>query len=153
MGRSRPDLNLTHALAKSLLLFLITCSLPTVYASAPSPQCPSDYSGYFYAAGKLPQPFEEFDHLTLWERHDDDEQLPGQGLYTTLGRAYRFDAIKRSGVTFEFTTDTVNGVSYSFTGQFKYPCIFEEFYALDRKPGAIAAEGKLLKLSDGKTVA
>ncbi|HKQ53848.1 MAG TPA: ankyrin repeat domain-containing protein [Pyrinomonadaceae bacterium] len=150
-------MNLTHALAKSFLLLLITCVGVPIYAhaSAPPPQCIFDPSGYFYPAGKLPQPFEEFDHLTLWEKRDDDdaEDSPAQGVYTTLGRAYRFDAIKYSGGSFEFTTDAVNGVSYSFTGQFKYPCIFEEFHALGKRQGAIAAEGKLLKLSDGKTVA
>jgi ankyrin repeat protein len=157
--------NLTHALAKSLCLFLITCAVLTIYASAsagrsasvsphlPTPQCIFDPSGYFYAAGKLPQPFEEFDHLTLLEKRDDDEDSTGQGLYTGQGRVYRFDALKSSAGSFEFTTEAVNGVSYSFTGQFKYPCIFEEFDALSEKAGAIAAEGRLLKLVDGRTVA
>ena len=156
-------MNLTHALAKSL--FLITCAVLTISASAnagrsaptsshpPTPQCIFDPSGYFYAAGKLPQPFEDFDHLTLREKHDRDKDSLTQGLYTTQGQVYKFDAIERSGDSFAFTTDIVNGVRYSFTGQFKYPCIFEEFDALSKKPGAIAAEGKLLKLSDGKTVA
>ena len=148
-------MNLTHALAKSLCLFLITCAVLTINASAsvPTPQCIFDPSGYFYAAGKLPQPFEEFDHFTLLKKHDDDEDSTGQGLYTSQGRVHRFNGLKSGGDSLEFTTDAVNGVSYSFTGQFKYPCIFEEFHESSTKPGAIAAEGKLLKLVDGKTVA
>lgn len=158
-------MNLTHALAKSLFLFLITCAVLTISASAsagrsaavsphlPTPQCIFDPSGYYYPAGKLPQPFEEFDHLTHWKKHDDDEVSPGQGLHTTRGQVYRFDAIESNEGSFEFTTDAVNGVRYSFTGRFKYSCIFEEFDALNKEPGAIAAEGKLLKLVDGKTVA
>lgn len=157
-------MNLTRALAKSLFLFLTTCAVLTIYASAsvgrsvsvsshpPTPQCVFDPSGYFYPAGKLPQPFEEFDHLTLLGKHNDDGS-PIQGLYTTRGQLYRFEVIESGGGSFEFTTDTVNGVRYSFTGQFKYPCIFEEFDALNKDPGAIAAEGKLLKLADGKTAA
>src|SRR5215213_5188042 len=158
-GRSRQDMNPTHALAKSLSLFLITCAALTIHASAsvlplqPTPQCVFDPSGYFYPAGKLPQSFEEFDHLTLWDKRDNEKDSPGQGLSTARGQLYKFDAIKQSGGSFEFTTDVVNGVGYSFTGQFKYPCIFEEFDVFSKKPGGIAVEGKLLKLVDGKTVA
>lgn len=149
-------MNSTHSVIKSLLLFLISCA-GAFSASAsplrPTPQCVFDPSGYFYAAGKLPQPFAELDHLTLWGKHDDDEDSPRQGWYTTTGQVYRFDAIKRGVGSFEFTTDVVNGVGYSFTGRFNYPCIFEEDDALNKTPGAIAVEGKLLKLSDGKAVA
>jgi hypothetical protein len=102
---------------------------------------------------KLPQPFEEFDHLTLLGKRDDDEDSSEQGLYTSQGQVYRFDAIKSSEGSLEFTTHALNGVRYSFTGQFKYPCIFEEYDALSKKPGALAAEGNLLRLVDGKTVA
>lgn len=157
-------MNLTHALAKSLCLFLITRAVLTVSASAgvghgasvssrlPTPQCIFDPTGYFYAAGKLPQPFEEFDHLTLREKHKD-EYPRSQGLYTIRGQVYRFETIGSGGGSFEFTTDAVSGVRYSFTGRFKYSCIFEEFDALSKEPGAVAAEGKLLKLVDGTKVA
>ena len=146
------------------VVLLITCAVLSINASAsgghsasvpsfqPTPQCVFDPGGYFYAAGKLPQPFEEFDHLTFLGRDNKDENSPGQGLYTTQGQVYKFDALK-SGGPLEFTTGAVNGVSYSFTGQFKYLCIFEEFHVFSEKQGTIAAEGKLLKLSDGKTVA
>ena len=158
-GRSGLDVNLTHALAKSLILFLITYAALNLSASAPvsplqpTPQCVFDPSGHFYAAAKLPQPFEEFDHLTFWDKRNNDQDSPGQGLYTMRGQVYRFDEIKRSGDSFDFTTDILNGVGYSFTGKFRYPCIFEEFHAGSNGPGAIAVEGKLLKLSDGKAVA
>lgn len=152
-------------LSRLRVVFLITCAVLSLNASSsvsygasvpslqPTPQCVFDPGGYFYAAGKLPQPFEEFDHLTFLGRDNKDENSPGQGLYTSQGQAYKFDAVKRSGDSLEFTTDAVNGVRYSFTGQFKYLCIFEEFHEFSKKPGAIAAEGKLLKLVDDKTVA
>ena len=158
-------MNPTRAHANRLYLFLVACAVLTVPAFAgvghgasvsphpPAPQCIFDPSGYYYAAGKLPQPFEEFDHLTLLKKRDDDELPPGQGLYTTRGQVHRFDSIESHEGSFEFTTEAVNGVRYSFTGGFKYSCIFEEFDEHYNKTGSIAAEGKLLKLVDGATVA
>jgi hypothetical protein len=121
-------------------------------SSTSGSQCIFDPSGYFYPTGKLPQPFEEFDNITLREKSDGSEGAPAQGLYTR-SEAYKFDALKRDEGSFEFTTATVNGVSYLFTGRFKYSCIFEEFDALREQAGVIAAEGKLLKLVNGAKVA
>jgi hypothetical protein len=117
-------------------------------SSAPNPQCIFDPSGYFYLTGELPQPFEEFDNITLLEKNDGSDGAPAQGLYTR-SQVYKFDALKRDEGSFEFTTATLNGVSYLFTGRFKYSCIFEASDALRKQPGPIAAEGKLLKLVNG----
>lgn len=125
----------------------------SISSTSPHPQCIFDPSGYFYPTGKLPQPFDEFDNITLRGTGGvGGGGTQGQGFYTR-GQVYKFDAIKRDEGSFEFTTATIDGVSYSFIGQFKYTCIFEEFDALHNKPGAIAVEGKLLKLVDGAKVA
>jgi len=133
-------------------VFMITAgAVVGLGASATSgSQCIFDPSGYFYPMEKLAQPFEEFDNITL--REEKDGGAPGQGLYTR-SQVYKFDSIKRDAGSFEFSTATVDGVSYLFTGRFNYPCIFEEFDALREEAGAIAAEGKLLKLVNGAKVA
>jgi ankyrin repeat protein len=133
--------------ADAIVGFSSPASLP-----APNPQCIFDPRGYFYPTGKLPQPFEEFDNITLLETPRSVDSTPGQGLYAR-GQVYKFDAIKSDAGSFEFLTVAVNGVSYSFSGKFKYSCIFEEFYALHDSAGAIVAEGKLLKLVNGAKVA
>jgi hypothetical protein len=120
--------------------------------SSLQPQCIFDPSGYFYAREKLPKDFEDFAYIRLWRKQDNNTDNLDQGLYATNGKTYRFTAGKL-GSSFEFHTVEVNKVSYSFTGKLSYLCIFEEFHALNRKPGEIAGEGKLSKLINGAKVA
>lgn len=139
------------------LVILCLSAFVSVGAAAspgsPEPLCIFDPSGYFYAKQKLSEPFEDFDHLTLWQTSNERSGPANQGLYTNRGEVYNFDSIESSDSSFTFVTDTVNGVSYSYTGHFQYYCIFEEFTALYEAPGIVAAEGTLVKLVKSEKVA
>ena len=121
--------------------------------SGVEPQCIFDPSGYFYAVQAPSSPFEDFHHFTLMQNREDDHAGPGQGLYNSRGRVFKFDKIERSVDSFTFVTDKIDSVSYSFTGRFKYPCIFEEFAVHREASGTVAAEGTLVKSLNGVKVA
>ena len=140
---------------------LVSCMMLIIAASAivfphkavssldPVSQCPFDPSGYFYTKETLPVGFEDFDHLTLWDKREKSDRTPRPGVYTARGGIYEFRTLQ--SWPFEFTTATVNGISYSFTGKFRMVCIFEE--EVRRHPEEVFAEGQLLKFENGEKVA
>ncbi|MCA1557385.1 MAG: hypothetical protein LC731_02465, partial [Acidobacteria bacterium] len=120
-----------------------------VSSSDPISQCVFDPSGYFYAKETPPPGFEDFDHLTLWDKRERSDRSPRPGVYTARGVVYEFSAIQ--SWPFEFTTAAVNGISYSFTGKFRMVCIFEE--EVRGHPEEVFAEGQLLRFVNGEKVA
>ena len=130
-------------------MMLIIAASAIVFPHKAVSQCPFDPSGYFYAKETPTVGFEDFDHLTLWDKREKSDPSPRPGVYTRLGEVYEFRVLQNW--PFEFTTATVNGISYSFTGKFRMVCIFEE--EVRAHPDEVFAEGQMLKFENGEKIA
>lgn len=127
-------------------------ALPTMH------QCFFQPDGFFYFKGSPTDGFEDFDHLELLTLTKGGRRPPSDSrLHTTDGKSYRFAKFapfnthsSRWGLTFEFETETVEGVSYQFSGKFTSICVFAEE---ERDPKKAVAEGRLAKLRDGQETA
>jgi uncharacterized protein len=124
----------------------------TIEASPLPAQCIFDPSGYFYTKEPLPQAFADFAYIKLWRSGKNDAENLNQSLVSRSGENYRFTESRLRGA-FEFHTAAINQVRYAFTGKWRYPCIFEEFDALNQSPNGIACEGVLSKSVNGVKVA
>ena len=137
-----------------ILAGLVPLGAPT-RASTMMPQCRFDPDGYFYIKGGSPRGFEEFDHIQL-RVTDKSGQRPttDSHLYVQDGKFYRLATLGEfrthssgGGITFEFTTQIVEGVSYRFSGKFVRICVLAES-ELDTED--VVAVGRLLKFNNGK---
>ena len=138
-----------RAISLVIRMMLIIAASAIVFPHRAASQCPFGPSGYFYAKETPSAGFEDFDHLTLWGKSKKSDRSPRPGVYNGRGEVYEFRALQNW--PFEFTTATVNGISYSFTGKFRMVCIFEE--EVRGHPDEVFAEGQLLKLENGGKVA
>lgn len=87
-----------------------------------------DPQGEFVPHGKVPQPqgFEKIGGFRLWcDKHGGNIDRRS-GVYTTKGATYRFRTITVTRKEFTFTTETIRGLSYGFTGQFLRGGVFRE---------------------------
>jgi hypothetical protein len=115
-------------------------------------QWPFDPSGYFYPKERLP---DDIDHILLLRNYKGGDDRPIPGVYTARGEVYKFAALRIEGtpdfrqILFEFTTTSLNGISYRYAGEFLNNHIYEE-YVTD--PTEIVAKGKFLKLENGKII-
>jgi ankyrin repeat protein len=129
---------------------LLMAGAPDMH-SAPAAQWPFDPSGHFYPKEKLPGQFVDFDHVTLLGSTEDAANRPRPGVYTTQGEVYTFTTLHTNAtldfrkILFEFTTTTINGTRYEFTGEFLNNHVFEE-YVTD--PNEVVAQGRLLRLKN-----
>jgi hypothetical protein len=120
-------------------------------------QCIFDPDGYLYLKGSSPDGLDDFDHIALLVRGKGPRPPSDSSLNTRDGKAYKFKKIANlythssgSGITFDFETDTSEGVSYQFSGKFISICIFAED---ETDPERVVAEGRLMKFKDGKEAA
>jgi hypothetical protein len=126
-------------------------------ASSTMGQCRFDPDGYFYLQGVPPEGFGEIGYMELRINTRRERQPPSDSrLYARNGKVYRFTKLTAfgthssgGGITFEFETEIIEGVSYKFTGKFHSICILAEE---KRDPQRIVAEGQLTKLKDGQEV-
>jgi hypothetical protein len=118
-------------------------------------QCPFDPDGYFYIKGVPPEGFAQIDYIELRINTRRERQQPpaSSRLYARNGKSYRFTKLiafgthsSGGGITFEFETEAIEGVSYKFTGKFHSVCILAEE---KRDPQRVVAEGQLTRLQDG----
>ena len=137
-----------------ILAGLVPMEAPTL-ASSMMPQCRFDPDGYFYIKGDSPRGFEEFDHIQL-QVTDQSGQRPvtESHLDTKNGKSYRFARLGEfrthssgGGITFEFTTEIIEGVNYQFSGKFDEICVLAED---ERDPENVVALGRLLKFKQGQ---
>jgi hypothetical protein len=117
-------------------------------ASSMMPQCRFDPDGYFYIKGGSPQGFEDLDHIQLQVKEQSSR------LFAKNGTAYKFARLGEfrthssgRGITFEFTTEIIEGVHYQFSGTFKSICVLAQ---TERDPENVVAEGRLLKFEKGQ---
>lgn len=121
-------------------------------------QCRFDPDGYFYIKGDSPKGFEEIDYIELLvSGKRDDRPVSDSRLSLHDGKSYKFTKLgafrthmSGGGITFDFETESAEGVSYKFTGKFHSICVLAEE---KRDPERVVAEGRLTKLVDGKEAA
>jgi hypothetical protein len=77
-------------------------------------------------------------------------QLPGQGFQLTSGKSIRFKTLSVKRDNFTFTTVTVGGISYAFSGKFLKGGIYSAGDLDDETP---VLEGTLTKFRGGKKIA
>ena len=136
--------------AVSMLTFLL--SVPTAAAIA---QCRFDPSGYFYLKTNQAAQFPELAHIEIRKSETNNDTAHRPGLHTTAGEVYPFNAFtadwsnNKNQFVFEFTTGTVNALSYAFSGEFLKPCVYEDDIT---NPNEVVAKGLLTKLKSGKKV-
>ena len=136
----------------------VAAGLPARSLSRPI-QCPFQPDGYFYLNEPRPGGFDDFDHIGLWVTGKKGEPRPiaYSRLYTKDGKSYRFAQLVREGtypngwgITFQFETETIEGISYQFSGRFIMVCVLA---AQKTDPTRIVADGQITKLKDGKETA
>ena len=124
-------------------------------ASSMMPQCRFDPDGYFYIKGASPAGFAEFDHIQLQLR-DESGRRPALDSHLDVKneKSYRFASLGEfrthssgRGIIFEFTTETIGGVNYQFSGKFVEICVLADS---EPDPERVVAVGRLLKLEKGK---
>jgi hypothetical protein len=121
-------------------------------------QCPFDPGGYFYIKGDAPAGFEEIDYIELPVGDErGDHPVSAARLLARGGKAYKFTKLGQfqthvsgGGITFDFETESVEAISYKFTGKFHSICVLAKE---KRDPERMVAEGRLTKLSGGKETA
>jgi len=107
-----------------------------------------DPDGSFWVHGAPPDDFSEFSGINLNAKKS--RNLPQPGLETNKGTRYRFKTLSVKQERFIFTTMTVAGVSYSFSGRFLKGGVYSSGILDDETP---VLEGTLTKFRSGTKVA
>ena len=107
-----------------------------------------DPDGSFWIIGGPPNEFSGFGGINLNRKRL--RHLPASGVQAEEARNYRFKTLIVKRDNFTFTTVTVGGVSYSFTGKFLKGGNFAASWLGDEDP---VLEGTLTKFRGGKKVA
>ncbi len=113
----------------------------------------SDVTGGYFAKGTLPAEFSEIEHLSLAMIDNDGNPAPLNGFIRPRRRSaedYRLVNPKLDGNNLTFSTATVNGVSYSFTGVFEK---LGNFPVNPPEADETILRGTLTKMRDGKMAA
>ncbi len=128
-------------------LFLLSLtSAPTFSQKSKSERFDPD--GSFWLQGAPPTDFSDFGGINLNAKRS--RQLPQPGLETNNGKRYRFKTLSVKQERFVFTTMTVAGVSYSFSGRFLKGGVYSSGILDDETP---VLEGTLTKFRGGTKVA
>lgn len=129
-----------------LLLSLISTSA----FSQRSKSEPFDPDGSFWLQDGVtpPHDFSDFGGINLNAKRS--RHLPQPGLESNNGKRYRFKTLSVKRERFTFTTMTVAGVSYSFSGRFLKGGVYSSGILDDQTP---VLEGTLTKFRGAKKVA
>lgn len=107
-----------------------------------------DPDGSFWVLGETPNEFSEFSGINLNAKRS--RQLPGQGFSLTNGKTLRFKTLIVKRDNFTFTTVTVGGVYYAFSGKFLKGGVYSAGDLDDTIP---VLKGTLTKFRDGQKIA
>ena len=128
------------------LLLLSLISVPVFSQRTKSERFDPD--GSFWLQGAPPNDFSDFGGINLNSKKS--QHLPQPGLETNTGKRYRFKTLSVKQERFTFTTMTVAGVSYSFSGRFLKGGVYSSGMLDDETP---VLEGTLTKFRGGTKVA
>jgi len=132
---------------KSFSIFLLLCLFATPALTQRKSAARFDPDGTFWVKGDTPADFSEFDSINLNAKRARYLEPPGLRTRTTMHR-YKTLVVKRENFT--FTTMTVRGVYYTFSGKFLRGGVYGAGDFDDQTP---VLEGTLTKFRDGKKVA
>lgn len=104
--------------------------------------------GAFWAIGELPNGFTDFSGIYLNGRRL--RRLPTQSLQLNNGKMFHYKVLTVKQDNFSFTTETLGGIYYTFSGKFLRGGVFAEQDLNDEQP---VLEGTLTKYKGGKKVA
>jgi len=107
-----------------------------------------DPDGSFWIHGDRPNEFSDFSGINLNAKKS--KQLPAAGVDLINGKRFPFKVLSVKQESFTFTTITVSGISYSFSGRFLKGGVFGAGDLDDETP---VLEGVLTKYKIGKKVA
>jgi len=107
-----------------------------------------DPDGSFWIIGEPPNEFSEFGGINLNAKRS--RQLPGQGFELRTGKLIRFKTLAVKRDNFTFTTVSVGGISYAFSGKFLKGGVYS---AGDLDEETPVLEGTLTKFRGGQKVA
>jgi hypothetical protein len=104
--------------------------------------------GAFWLIGQAPAEFSDFGGINLNGRRL--RHIPSQGLQLMNGKTFHFKTLVVKRNDFRFTTVTLRGVHYTFSGQFLRGGVYAELGLDDEQP---VLEGVLTKYVRGKKAA
>lgn len=108
---------------KTFVLCLALLLVGFAFSGAANAQTGNDIFGYYTIAGKAPAAFADIDTIHLAGSYGAEQTPPVHGLIRPKkGRDFAVNKPVLSGKNISFTTASVGGVSYKFTGTFvKFP--------------------------------
>jgi len=133
-------------MSKPLIAILLV--LATVAVAMGQAKQRFDPSGAFWISGEPPADFSDFSGINLNMRHL--RRLPTSGVQLNDGTSFRFRTIIVKQSNFTFTTATLRGVYYTFSGKFLKGGDFAATWMGEETP---VLEGTLAKFKGGKKVA
>jgi len=141
-----PSFTTLRLCVKPLLAFLLV--LLSIPAFAQKNAARFDPDGSFWILGEPPNEFSEFGAINLNAKRS--RQLPVQGFELRTGKRLRFKTLTVKRDNFTFTTITLGGVSYAFSGKFLKGGVYS---AGDLDEEAPVLEGTLTKFRGSQKVA
>jgi hypothetical protein len=125
-----------------LIVSLISIALPQTKTTRFDPD------GSFWIFGEPPNEFSDFGAINLNAKRS--RRLPVQGFELRTGKSLRFKTLVVKRDNFTFTTMTLGGVSYAFSGKFLKGGVYSAGTLDDQTP---VLEGTLTKFRGGQKVA
>ena len=124
------------------------CLLASTVALAQTKTARFDPDGSFWIHGESPNDFSEFGAINLNAKRS--RQLPLQGFEIRTGKRLPFKTLTVKRDNFTFTTVTVGGISYAFSGKFLKGGVYS---AGDLDEETPVLEGTLTKFRGGQKIA
>ena len=140
--------SLVAPLRRCVSIFLLLSVATTSAFSQRGKTARFDPDGSFWLQGEPPNDFSDFSAINLNAKRS--RFLPSAGLQTNDGKTYRFKTLVVKRDNFTFTTMTVAGVSYGFSGRFLKGGVYASGILDDETP---VLEGTLTKFRAGEKVA
>ena len=122
--------------------------LTTIPALAQTKSTRFDPDGSFWILDETPNEFSEFGAINLNAKRS--RHLPVQGFELKTGKRFPFKTLIVKRDNFSFTTATIGGISYAFSGKFLKGGVYAAGDLDDTIP---VLEGTLTKLRGGQKVA
>ena len=130
------------------LFLLLSLTAITTFSQRTKTTARFDPDGSFWIHGSPPNEFSDFGGINLNSKRS--RHLPQPGVETNDGKFYRFKTLIVKRDNFTFTTMTLAGVYYTFSGKFLKGGVYSSGILDDETP---VLEGTLTKFSGGKKVA